>query len=377
MEKTVRIIFFIFLVFSAAADEFYIWQRNWNAAVRHAVRAERSAEGFYFLEGELERGRFPRGFADRALLASRKIPAVPVYRIHADLLNRLSSREIAGKIHDPAFSAIQLDLDCPERLFFRYAEIVRELKSKGVGHISATVLPVHLNHPAFPELAKELDFYVLQVHGLDFSNGASLMRMQVVTESLNRAELLGFPYKVALPCYGYELFFRDGRLVSLNAEQGRAGKGGRRVVLAADPVRLAECVKLLRERKRGIIWFRLPVPGDRLCLDRESLQRIMDGKKIEKKIRAYWKNSKNGLQILCVENTAWIGAERIRIRLNWDRCRVEDYAFTGGFVPADRHVFGIPPSVLSGSAPLSGKGVPAMWCRTNDELPEPTVEILP
>lgn len=376
-EKTVRVIFLVFFVFSAIADEFYIWQRNWNGAVRHAVRTERSAEGFYFLEGELERGRFLHGFADRALLASRKIPAVPVYRIHAELLNRFSSCEIAEKICDPAFSAVQLDLDCPERLFPRYAELVRELKRKGVRRVSATVLPVHLKHRAFPEFAKELEFYVLQVHGLDFGKGASLMRKSVVADSLNRAERLGFPYKVALPCYGYELFFRDDRLVSLNAEQGRAGKGGERVVLSADLEQLAECVKLIRERKRGIIWFRLPVPGDRLCLDRDSLQRIMDGKKVGKKIRAYWKNSKNGLQILCVENVAWIGSERIRIHLNWDRCRVEDYAFTGGFVPADRHVFGIPPSVLSGFAPLSGQGVSAMWCRTNDELPEPAVEVLP
>ena len=148
-------------------------------------------------------------------------------------------------------------------------------------------------------------------------------------------------------------------------------------MLAADLDQLAECVKQIRERKRGIIWFRLPVPGDRLCLDRDSLQRIMDGKKVGKKIRAYWKNSKNGLQILCVENVAWIGAERIRIHLNWERCRVEDYAFSGGFVPAGEHVFGIPPSVLSGSAPLSGQGVSAMWCRTKEELPEPAVEVLP
>ncbi len=371
-----RIVWLFFLALTVAADDFYIWQRNWNGNVRAAVRSERHAGKFYFLEGEFSRNVYRRGFADRSALSGGRIPSVPVYRIHVETL-RFSAREIAEKIYDPAFSEIQLDLDCPERLFPRYTEIVRALKAKGVKRISATVLPVHLKLKAFPEFAGELDFYVLQIHGLDFREGASLMRMDVAADSLNRAEKLGFPYKVALPCYGYELFFRDGKLVSLNAEQGRAGSSGRRAVLSADPGQLALCVKMLRERKRGIIWFRLPVRGDRLCLDRPSLQRIIDGKKVEKKIDARWKNSKNGLQILYVENIAWVGAERIRIRLNWEDSRVEDYAFSGGFAPEGTHVFGIPPERLTGSAPLPGEGRSAMWCRTENALPKPTVEILP
>lgn len=354
---------------SVCADDFYIWQRDWNERVREAVRSERAAERFYFLEGELTAERFPRGFAAKKLTRGM----IPVYRIHTSAL-RFSAEEIAEKIFDARFPEIQLDLDCPERIFARYAEIVRALKAKGVKRISATVLPVHLKLKEFPEFAKNVDFYVLQVHGLDFRKGASLMRMSTVEESLARAEKLNLPYKVALPCYAYELFFRDGRLVSLNAEQGRANRGGKRTVLAAEPEELAESVRKIRKLKRGIIWFRLPVRGDRLCLDRPSLQKIMDGEKIEKRMEFRWKKSKDRLYILYVKNIAMLGAERVALRFSRGNFQADDYGFFGGFQPEAGHVFGLFPESLTGPAPLPGEESAAMWLRSNDEPPKLKVE---
>lgn len=366
--KNALFIFWLAML-SVCADDFYIWQRDWNDRVREAVRTERAAEQFYFLEGELTAERFPRGFAAKKLTRGM----IPVYRIHTSAL-RFSAEEIAGKIFDARFPEIQLDLDCPERIFARYAEIVRALKAKGVKRISATVLPVHLKLKEFPEFAKNVDFYVLQMHGLDFRKGASLMRMSTVEESLARAEKLNLPYKVALPCYAYELFFRDGRLVSLNAEQGRAHRGGKRTVLSAEPEELAECVRKIRKLNRGIIWFRLPVRGDRLCLDRPSLQKIMDGEKIEKKIEFRWKKSKNGLQILYVKNIAMLGAERVALRFSRGNFQADDYGFFGGFQPEAGHVFGLFPESLTGPAPLPGEESAAMWLRSNDEPPKLKVE---
>ena len=87
---------------SVCADDFYIWQRDWNERVREAVRSERAAERFYFLEGELTAERFPRGFAAKKLTRGM----IPVYRIHTSAL-RFSAEEIAEKIFDARFPEIQ------------------------------------------------------------------------------------------------------------------------------------------------------------------------------------------------------------------------------------------------------------------------------
>ena len=73
--KNALFIFWLAML-SVCADDFYIWQRDWNDRVREAVRTERAAEQFYFLEGELTAARFPRGFAEKKTDA-RHDPRLP------------------------------------------------------------------------------------------------------------------------------------------------------------------------------------------------------------------------------------------------------------------------------------------------------------
>lgn len=377
--KTFLLPLLLSTAFSLSADSFYIWQRNWNSDVIGAVTREKRSDAFYYLAGELRlkngKVRFERISPDRKSL--NRLPNIPVFRIHTSML-KLTDGELASLLYDPGLTAMQLDLDCPESKLERYTGIVRALKKRYGGKISvsATVLPVHLKHEEFRSLIAELDFYVLQVHGLEFQKGASLIRESVALPAIRKALSLGKPFMAALPCYAYQLNYRDGKFLSLNAEIiPKLEQGVERVLLEADYGVVRKCLELLRENGKKAIWFRLPVEGDFFCLDRFSVQRLMDGKIPEKSLKSHWKKEKNGLMVLTVKNIALLGEKEIRVKLNLSSFSIADYGFMNGFKPENELVFGLVPDSAGGLAPSPGTEKKIMWVRTADNINHTTQEI--
>ncbi|MCL1856501.1 MAG: DUF3142 domain-containing protein [Kiritimatiellaeota bacterium] len=287
---------------TAAAESagFYVWQRAWTQDVATAVKAaEKDGRPLYVLAGELEPVGSAYGESVGADLCVRpaswawKRPNVPetiwqggrataVLRAPANAMNDAEAltetlrREMAAL----KTGRVQLDIDVAERRLADYAAVLGRLREAfPAAELSATLLPVHLAHTEMADVAKPLDYYVVQVHGIDpprhRDEAYSLMRRDVALRAIERAKALGHPFKVALPTYAYVLTFDEtGSFTRLYAE-GFPGvaQGMEAQVAAPDFGLLSEVLATGAEA----VWFRLPVAGDRWALDMETVHALENG----------------------------------------------------------------------------------------------------
>jgi len=383
-------------------DSFYIWKRAWTAPVKEAVEAEKGAKELFFLAGEFDAKEGVRSFfpvnPDWNALKRSGVRATPVYRAKASLASDASLAEAIAESWKACakeaaasglrLNSLQIDLDCPESKLEDYARLLSALKRllpEGA-ELSATALPCHLARKAFASVAKETAFYVLQVHGLDFpkslSEKAELLPLPQAKEALKRALELGRPFLLALPCYAYQARYskRDGHLLFLSAEDPPPPDASTETRLV-EP-KLQELAELVQETRalpetpfKGIVWFRLPVKGERLCLDRAALTLLQEGKAPGKILKCLWTKTADGQIIFSIENSAALGAGAIEISLHWPSGVNCDYDFLNGFESAGDRVPGLPPGKITGFAPPPGVRTAAAWFRFAAPFPEPLVEL--
>jgi hypothetical protein len=164
------------------------------------------------------------------------------------------------------------------------------------------------------------------VHGLSvpqhLNDTAVLLNRKTADRAIRQAEALGHPYAIALPCYAYELNFdpETGQFSSLTAE-GPARRGPvHKKRIAADPTDLVELVSGFQtlEHAQQMIWFRLPVSGDRLCLPRPTLGKIEAGKVPRIGIQCEAIPISPTTFELTLHNTNVIHATEAKLTLQWD-----------------------------------------------------------
>ncbi len=263
--------FGLLLTLSGREVEFYLWQREWSKAVQQA--AEECPGRLYVFAAEIDTEKISR--SNTNLWRDRN--ATAVFRVRVGALSRDGFKRLAEEIRRSGAENIQLDIDVPERRLSEYAGLLAELRVK---RLSVTVLPCHLKHPEFSEVAKLVDYYVLQLHGLEapkhIDDRYFLIDAQVAREAIGRARKLPYRFKLALPSYAYMLWFDkdSGKFVTLSAEGAEPPPGKYHGRLAAPELNLLR--ELLAENL-DVIWFRLPVAGDRLCYDLEVLRQLERG----------------------------------------------------------------------------------------------------
>jgi hypothetical protein len=155
--------------------------------------------------------------------------------------------------------------------------------------VTITALPSWLRHrKALGELLTEADGWVLQVHSVapPGPNGEMVLcDPAAAREAVERAARFERPFRVALPTYGYAAAFDpSGKLLGLSAEglprTWPAGVTVREV--RSDPAALAGLVRdWTADRPRemaGIVWYRLPVEGDRRNWSWPTLAAVMAGR---------------------------------------------------------------------------------------------------
>ncbi|MBP6629338.1 MAG: DUF3142 domain-containing protein [Kofleriaceae bacterium] len=253
----------------------YVWQRAWTPAVRASVAAAPPAlSGLRVLALELERdGAAPVVVAvDPASLAAAGRPVTLVVRIDGSRLPgaltlapalALAARWRAAGV---PVRAVEVDHDAATAAVGDYAAWLAAqrpaLAAAGLG-LSITALPTWAAAPALPALAAGVDEVVVQVHAVRapvlFAPDqalADLGRMASVLASAAPAPAL----RVALPTY-----------------QVRVGG----VVRAADPAAVSTLVRALAVAPVpglvGVVWFRLPVDGDRDAWSAQTLAAVMAG----------------------------------------------------------------------------------------------------
>ncbi len=287
--------------------EAYVWQRVWTPPVREAV-ARRTAEldGVTVLAAEI---RWRNGLPDvlrvhppfSDLAASRK-PVGMAIRIGsyrgpfaasdsvASLIATLAA-EIVAEAHGAglAIAELQIDFDCAESALDGYrlwlGAIQREVAPLPV---TITALPSWLDRRAFGRLARCAGRYVLQVHSLRppdrDAQQLTLCDPAEATASAERAARLGIPFRIALPTYGYRIAVdASGRICAVDAEgeDSPLGAGATASEVRADPAVMAGLVRQWAADRpalmQGIIWYRLPAPGDRRNWRWPTLRRVMTG----------------------------------------------------------------------------------------------------
>jgi hypothetical protein len=305
-------------------QEAYVWQRSWSPAVREAVRQASGFSGLIVLaaEADLRRGapRVTRVPLDETLKnwgkpvgAALRVTTFPsrfadepgIVRILQELVRDVVAEARAKGI---ALSEIQIDYDCPESKLDDYRGLLPVLrKAAAPVSVTLTALPSWMRQRrAFARLIAAADGYALQVHSLAppaSPNGEiPLLKPEEARSWVAEAARFGRPFRVALPTYSYLAAFNpQGNLIGLSAEgpllswpEGVAVRAAR-----SDPAILAGLIRgWTRDRPRelaGILWYRLPVAGDRLNWTLPTLRAVTAGRTPHGEVRAAVREPEPGL----------------------------------------------------------------------------------
>lgn len=355
---------FLFLALAAAATtpatEFYLWQRRWTPAVVRA--AEQCGSPLQVFFAEISRTKTERAQIPPELRMRENVTAV--FRLRADALNPEGFARLAAEISRSARGKIQIDADVPERDLAEYAASLNSLKHtlpRQVKELSITALPCHLKQEDFAAVAAQVDYYVLQLHGLNvparIDEPYALIDGATARTAIRRARRLGRPFRIALPSYAYRLEFdATGTFRALAAEGGSPRSGARSCRLAAPKPELLAA--LIRENPDvGRIWFRLPVRGDQLCYDLASIEAFERGAipapHLDVELRRV---AKNALE-LWITPHAQLRLEPLEISLEWPCPRGEFELAFGTECHPRKPPFGFLPAQLRIDFPGCGTKV--------------------
>lgn len=328
---------FLCLNLNAGNAPFYIWHRNWKSPnLIQAVKANKSSD-YYFISREFHHRKIERVVLPESWwrLPNRK---VPVFRIrNAYFKKYLGQPETLAEVivneyqkvkgEKKRVKELQIDLDCPESKLKAYAVLLAKLKKRlPKGDIlSFTCLPCHVGKKDFREVTQAADYYVLQVHGLEFpktlDDKVEILNLKVAERAIALAEKGTLPFYVALPTYAYQLNFNreNKKFLFLNSEKIPPPKPEvvsriivpdlKNLTLLANKKRSAKCL--------GIIWFKLPVKGDQFNLDMNTINQISRDVAPEPHLTYQWEKKQNGLLQLSIKNHGMLNPGNANIKLNW------------------------------------------------------------
>jgi len=303
----------------------YVWQRAWTGAVREAVVERAShAAGVVALAVEIawKKGRMEvaevawdadslRDACAPVGLALRIGPCDQAAMRDPGTMGALVSH--ARRIVELAdhrgleLSELQIDFDSATSRLGDYAAWVREIAAAvRPVPVTITVLPSWMGSGAFGPLVRETAGFVLQVHSVDKArmedDDPSLCDAERARAWIEQAAHFGVPFQVALPTYGYvALFDERGSLRGLVAEAQVAvpTAAAKAREVRSDPVAMAALMRELADSRpalmRGVIWYRLPVDGDRLNWSWPTLQRVARGETPEPRLHVQPARDGSGL----------------------------------------------------------------------------------
>ena len=316
----------------------YVWQRLWDRRVQQAVRdQEAHLSGLVILVREIawtgvsgsQVVRIPMSTAmgaGRPLgLALRVGPG----RMDPEKVELVveQARELVAEARSVGLqpSEVQVDFDAAESQLLHYANWIGAVKEAVAPvPVTITMLPTWLGRPGMETLARQVDGLVLQVHSFSRPESVdgplTLMDPEASRGWVVGTSGLGVPFRVALPTYGYEVAFNgEGRFVSASAVPGRV-RGGAFVQVRADPKEMSRWLGWLRKRRppnlQGVLWFRLPIPEERLNWSAATLQAVIQGAPLRSKMAA----SAQGDQLIkiFVENQGNVaGSFPSQVQVNW------------------------------------------------------------
>ena len=285
----------------------YVWQRAWTPEVSAAVCASKFA-ALHVLAAEFsfknDKPEITVITPDWRALGDAGRPISAVLRVHASVgkngwnealiqeMRRLCTDTVSRfKAGGVRVTELQLDYDCAESRLADYARLLGALHMDVP--LCITALPAWLRHDSAKNLLRLSPGYVLQVHSLHLpKNGGltGLMDLDETQAAVARAVEIGVPFRVALPTYSCVVEFADdGRVREVHGEDMPAGlalSARSYAVLDSDAYALSALVADWRAHAsplmQAIIWYRLPVRGDRLNWSAGLLTQVAAGETLKR-----------------------------------------------------------------------------------------------
>ena len=193
-----------------------------------------------------------------------------------------------ARIHGVALEEFQFDFDCAQKNLGGYRTWLRTLRMVvRPTRFVITALPAWLDDPQFPELLRETDSYVLQVHSVPLANasGASLCNTALARQWIDKAAKLGQPFSIALPTYRCSAGYgSDGKLLSVAMDSVQPvwppGTHILEFTSNADEIAslLDELIKKRPKEFRDVIWYRIPIATDTRNWRWVTLDAVMAGR---------------------------------------------------------------------------------------------------
>lgn len=281
---------------AALKMEGYVWQSPDRAEVM--AGAERAAAALDALRFRAAEMRWTGARLETEQVISDKLPVQGcglVVRIGASAATldwtserRVEVAAVVARLAALGPREIQIDYDCPQSRLGLYRELLDDWrKAAGAVPLMPTALPSWLEGEGFAELARESPGYVLQVHSLQLPESPGepvvLLDPEAARRAVAKAAALDVPFRVALPTYGCEVWFDDaGQVVEVVSEdEGPGFRPAGRSFAYADPAEAAALVAGWEseglETLTGLVWYRIPVAGDRRNWRWETLEKVVSG----------------------------------------------------------------------------------------------------
>ena len=299
-------------------QQLYIWQRQWQPAHAEALaqsRADFSTLRVLALQAHPRAG-WSRARVDFELLRRDDRPLVAVVRLDGQLAQLDAaeiSQQIATLLHDwrsvgLPLLGLEIDHDCATARLPAYAALLRELRRQLPAELrlSITALPAWLDSPALDEVLAAVDSSVLQVHAVRDPQDGLFDPEQAQDWAERYGTRSDKPFHLALPAYGVALT-ADGQVES----ETPLRQGGPRRELRADPLQVGELLSELRTdppaHLAGIIWFRLPLAGDRRAWPLTTLLAVVRGQPLAPSL-ALQRQQKDGFSQLQLFNNGTLAS---------------------------------------------------------------------
>lgn len=283
----------------ALDQQLYIWQRQWTPA--HESALSQSRNDFSRLR-VLALQAFPgagwsRARIDPALLKADGRPLVAVVRLDGQL-KTLDQDDVIAQIQHMlddwrsqgvAPMGLEIDHDAGNARLPAYRDFLIRLRQvlPATLQLSITALPSWLDSPELPGLLLAVDSSVLQVHAVSDPRQGLFDPKRARRWAERWGDVTTRPFYLALPAYGVALLTEQNGAPVVESEVP-IDQGGERRELRADPQEVAGLVEALRveppEHLAGLIWFRLPLAGDRRVWSLTTLAAVARGDRLDSRL---------------------------------------------------------------------------------------------
>lgn len=320
-------------------QQVYVWQRQWRA--EHVSALQRSRADFSTLRVLALQAHPQEGWSririDDELLKADGRPLIAVVRLDGQLpqLDQAQAdTEIEKMLADWHSAGLQpvgleIDHDCATARLPAYATFLAGLRRQLPAdmQLSITALPAWLDSPALPSLLANVDDSVLQVHAVTAPGDGLFDPDRALQWARRWSRQTPQQFHLALPAYGIGVLnAADGSwLVESEATLDEAGP---RRELMADPQQLAQLLQVLQRdppsHLAGVIWFRLPLSGDKRAWPLPTLQAVVRGEPLRAGLRVERSGDGPLYEFALINDGTVAGPLPLQIRIAGAHCAAGD-----------------------------------------------------